>query len=102
MTTDCKIYSIEHVEALHRAKTSLPRLNLLSITSLEKLTCYISMDKMRLKRTIEGYDRCGSGSSHRCQVMSRSHPDHSENDLRRDIRATGMDGWRCMGLEVEI
>jgi hypothetical protein len=30
------------------------------------------------------------------------HPDDSDNDLRRDIRATGMDGRRSMGLEVEI
>jgi len=34
--------------------------------------------------------------------MSGSHPDDSDNDLRRDIRATGMDGRRSMGLEVEI
>jgi len=34
--------------------------------------------------------------------MSGSHPDDSDNDLRRDIRAMGMDGRRSMGLEVEI
>jgi len=38
-TTGCKIYSIEHAEALHRAQTALARLNLVSITILEKLTC---------------------------------------------------------------
>jgi len=30
------------------------------------------------------------------------HPDDSDNDLRRDIWATGMDGRRSMGLELEI
>jgi len=30
------------------------------------------------------------------------HPDDCENDLRRDILATGMDCPRCMGLKVEI
>jgi len=39
MTTDCKIYSIGHAEALHRAKKELVCLKLLCITSLEKLTC---------------------------------------------------------------
>jgi len=39
MTTSCKIYSTEHAEALHRAQTALVRLNLVSITILEKLTC---------------------------------------------------------------
>jgi len=39
MTTGCKIYSIEHAEALHRAQTALARLILVSITSIEKLTC---------------------------------------------------------------
>jgi len=38
MTTGCKIYSPEHAEALHRAQTALARLNLVSITILEKLT----------------------------------------------------------------
>ena len=33
--------------------------------------------------------------------MSGSHPDDSENDLRRDIRATGVDGRRSKGLEVD-
>jgi len=102
MTTDCKIYSVEHVEALHRAKTALARFNLLGRTILEKVTCYISTNKTRLTRTIAGYDRCGSGSSHRCQVMSESHRDDSDDDLRRDVRATGMDGRRSMGLDVEI
>jgi hypothetical protein len=32
MTTRCKIYSLEHAEALHRAQTALARLNLVSIT----------------------------------------------------------------------
>jgi len=39
MTTGCKIYSTEHAEPLHRAQTALARLNLVSITILEKLTC---------------------------------------------------------------
>jgi len=39
MTVGCKIYSTEHAEALHRAQTALARLNLVSITILEKLTC---------------------------------------------------------------
>jgi len=34
--------------------------------------------------------------------MSGSHPDDFDNDLRRDIRATGMDGRRSMASEVEI
>ena len=38
-TTSCKIYSIEHAEALHRAQTALARLNLVSITILQKLMC---------------------------------------------------------------
>jgi len=46
MTTGCKIYSTEHAEALHRAQTALARLNLVSITILEKLTCYMSMNEM--------------------------------------------------------
>ena len=39
MTIGCKIYSIDHAEALHRAQTALVRLNLVSITILEKRTC---------------------------------------------------------------
>jgi hypothetical protein len=39
MMTGCKIYSTEHAEALHRAQMPLARLNLVSITILEKLTC---------------------------------------------------------------
>jgi len=38
MTTGCMIYSPEHAEALHRAQTALARLNLVSITILEKVT----------------------------------------------------------------
>ena len=38
-TTGCKIYSIEHAEALHRAQTALARLNLVSITIVEKFMC---------------------------------------------------------------
>jgi len=34
--------------------------------------------------------------------MSGSHPGDSDNDLRRDIRATGVDGRRSIGLEVEM
>jgi hypothetical protein len=30
------------------------------------------------------------------------HPDDSDNDPRRDVRATSMDGRWSMGLEVEI
>jgi len=37
--TGYKIYSSEHAEALHCAQTALARLNLVSITILEKLTC---------------------------------------------------------------
>jgi len=29
-------------------------------------------------------------------------PDDSDNDLRQDIRATGMDGRRCIVLKMEI
>jgi len=72
MTTGCKIYYIELAEALHRAQMALARLNLLSITISEKLTCWISTDITRLTRTIDGYDRCGSGSSPQCRVMSGS------------------------------
>jgi len=43
----------------------------------------------------DGYDRC------RQRKLSTTLT-NSDNDLRRDIRATGMDGWRSMGLEVEI
>ena len=32
------IYSTEHAEALHRAQTALARLNMLSLTILDKLT----------------------------------------------------------------
>ena len=39
MITGCKIYSTENAEALHRAQTALTRLNLVSISMLEKLTC---------------------------------------------------------------
>ena len=41
----------------------------------------------------------GSGSSHRCQVMSGSSTTltNSDNDLRRDIRATEMDGQMSIG-----
>jgi hypothetical protein len=39
MTTGCKLYSIELTDALHRNQTTLARLNLVSITILEKLTC---------------------------------------------------------------
>jgi len=41
----------------------------------------------------------GSGSSHQCQIMSGSSTTlmNSDNGLHRDIRATGMDGWRSMG-----
>jgi len=54
---------------------------------------------MRLTYTIEGYDRCRqrklpSMPSHERML---NHPDDSDNDLHRDIRATGMDGRRSMG-----
>jgi len=39
MITGCKIYSTEHAEALHRSQTAQARLNLVSMTILEKLTC---------------------------------------------------------------
>jgi hypothetical protein len=48
MTTDCKIYSTEHVEALHRAQRALARLNLVSITMLEQLMCWMSTNEMIL------------------------------------------------------
>jgi len=38
-TTGGKIFSPEHVEALLRAQTVLVRLNLVSITIVEKLMC---------------------------------------------------------------
>jgi len=61
MTTGCMIYSPEHAEALHRAQTALARLNLVSITILEKLTCWMSMNEAtrdgRIRSMItEGYD----------------------------------------------
>jgi len=41
----------------------------------------------------------GSGRSLRCQVMieSSTSPTNSDNDLRPDRCATGMDGWRSTG-----
>ena len=42
MNTGCKIYSTEHAETLHRAHTALARMNLVSITILDKLMCYVS------------------------------------------------------------
>jgi len=57
MTTGCKLYSIELTEALHRNQTALARLNLVSITILEKLTCEISTNKTRLTYTIDNSRR---------------------------------------------
>jgi hypothetical protein len=59
---------------------------------------------MQLTYTIDGYDRCWlrklpSMPNHERKLY---HPDDSDNDPRRDIRATGMDGRRSMSLEVEI
>jgi len=42
MTAGCKRYSTEHAEGLRRAQTVLARLNLVSITVLEKLKCLVS------------------------------------------------------------
>jgi len=72
MTNGCKTWSIEHGEALRWAQIALARLNLFSITILEKLTCQILMNKTRLTHMVDSYNRCGSGSSHWCQVMSGS------------------------------
>jgi len=59
---------------------------------------------MQLTYTIDGYDRCRlrtlpSMPNHERKLY---HPDDADNDRRRDIRATGMDGRWSMGSEVEI
>jgi hypothetical protein len=43
-------------------------------------------------------NEAGSGSSHRCQIMSGSSTTlmNSDKGLHRDTWATGMDGWRSM------
>jgi hypothetical protein len=38
MTTGCKIYHPEHAQPWHRAQAAVARLNLVSLTILEKLT----------------------------------------------------------------
>jgi hypothetical protein len=45
MTTGCKIYFTEQEKALHRAQTAQARMNLVSITILEKLRCSVSANE---------------------------------------------------------
>ena len=104
MTTGCRIHSTEHAEALHRAQTALARLNLVSITILEELMCYVSTNGTTRNSRIQltAPTDAGSASTHRCQVMSGGSTTlmNSENDPRRDTRATSavLDG--SLGLAI--
>jgi len=57
------------------------------------------MDDYRRLRTMPAVEApidAGSPAEALC------HPGDSDNDLRRDIRATGMDGRRCISSEVAV
>jgi len=118
MNTCCKIYSTEHVDAPHRAQTAPARLNLVSITILEKLTNLMStnamwlctmqstytIDEHRWLRLMPAADApidVGSGCCHRCQIMSWSSTTQTIPTMP-SVAIYGWEEWMVWGVWVQF